>query len=114
MPSKIKLVRIPLLIHGVLVALAALGSVLALFGRRPGVAFFVLIFTAAFAVVDFLTAQAVEKKESWSYTAAIVLGILMLFSFPIGTVLGILILIGIFSDEGKAWFDKATPKTPAQ
>ena len=50
------------------------------------------------------TAQGIADKKNWAKTVGIILAILMLFSFPIGTALGIIILIDLFSDEGKQWF----------
>ncbi|RKZ27794.1 hypothetical protein DRQ29_02975 [bacterium] len=48
--------------------------------------------------------REILHKKNWAKTVGIILAILMLFSFPIGTTLGIIILIDLFSDEGKQWF----------
>jgi hypothetical protein len=36
----------------------------------------------------------------------------MIPNFPVGTILGIILLINFFSDEGKAWFEEGGPVTP--
>ncbi|MBI2449020.1 hypothetical protein HYV49_01865 [Candidatus Pacearchaeota archaeon] len=59
---------------------------------RIPLAFMIMIslFIFAFGVFQFFVAGGLLKKESWARTSAIVLGILMLFSFPIGTFIGII------------------------
>lgn len=55
-------------------------------------------------IFDILIGIFLGKGSGWARIAAIIIGILSLLSFPIGTVLGILCLVILFSDEGKAYF----------
>ncbi len=51
-----------------------------------------------------MTAKGVANKKNYGKILAIIFGILMLPSIPIGTILGIVILLNIFNEQGKAWF----------
>ncbi len=57
------------------------------------------------------TAKGILNKKGWAKILGIILAILALSGFPIGTALGIWILVNFFSDEGKAWFEE-TPQAP--
>lgn len=57
------------------------------------------IFAAAWAVFVFFTYRAIGQGRGWARIAAIVIAILALLNFPIGTVLGVLILIGAFDPD---------------
>ncbi|MEK6550692.1 MAG: hypothetical protein AAB329_07630 [Pseudomonadota bacterium] len=61
-------------------------------------AFFALIFLI-FPVFYFLLGRAIKQHKEWGRVAGIVLGILMLAGFPIGTILGAYILWCL----GKGW-----------
>ena len=59
------------------------------------------------------TAKGIANKKGWAKILGIILAIMALPGFPIGTALGIWILVNFFSDEGKAWFEEgAAPVTP--
>jgi len=55
------------------------------------------------------TGLKIKAEVSWARTLGIVLAILMLLSFPIGTILGIVILVLLFKPEVKALFKKTKP-----
>lgn len=57
------------------------------------------------AAVDFYAAVKIAKVQKIGRTLGIVLGILSLFSFPLGTALGVYALWFFFGDEGKALYD---------
>ncbi|MDB5046696.1 MAG: hypothetical protein JWQ08_2746 [Deinococcus sp.] len=57
------------------------------------------VVAAAWAIFVFLTYRAVGQGRGWARIAAIVIAILGLLSFPIGTILGVLILIGAFDPD---------------
>ena len=67
-------------------------------------AIFYIIMGVVIFFLYFMTAKGVANKKNYGKIMAIIFGILMLFSVPIGTILGIIILINMFSEEGKAWF----------
>lgn len=56
------------------------------------------------AIFDFIAAYGLFNYRSWARILAIILGILNLFLFPIGTALGIYTLWVMFNDETKALF----------
>jgi len=56
------------------------------------------------AVLYLLTARGIARRKVWGKLAGIVLAILMLPAFPIGTVLGIFVLTGLLGQEAKSWF----------
>jgi p-aminobenzoyl-glutamate transporter AbgT len=66
-----------------------------------------LIFAIVFVVIGIvylLTAKGIADKKNWAKIVGIILGILSLPSIPIGTVLGIFILIGLIGEEADSWF----------
>ena len=56
------------------------------------------------AIFDFIAAYGLFNYRSWARILAIILGILNLFLFPIGTLLGVYTLWVMFNDETKALF----------
>lgn len=67
------------------------------------VGFVILVFMVGIGIFHIITASAMKKQKSWTRVAGIVLGILMLGSFPLGTIFGIFILIGVFEKESENW-----------
>jgi len=51
-----------------------------------------MIFFSIFIGIHYLTSVGAEKKAPWARGLSILLAILLLFGFPIGTVLGIILL----------------------
>lgn len=81
------------LVVAVLIALGTiLSTALAIAGdhsfRLP-----ILIVNLGLAVVAYLTSRGIEAQKNWAKWTGIVLGILELFNFPIGTVIGIAVLV---------------------
>jgi cell division protein FtsW (lipid II flippase) len=52
-----------------------------------------LLFNAALAAVMWITAWGVEERKNWARWVGIAVGILELFNFPFGTVVGIAVLV---------------------
>jgi MFS family permease len=67
-----------------------------------GIAIFCV--TAMSGVLYLLTARGIANKKNWAKIVGIILAILMLPWIPIGTVLGIFALTGLFSEEANSWF----------
>lgn len=66
---------------------------------------FGLFFTIAGAVASALVGWGLWNLKSWARMAAIVLAILQLFAFPVGTVIGALIIWYLWQDpDGLAAF----------
>ncbi|ULH15051.1 hypothetical protein MF271_13955 [Deinococcus sp. KNUC1210] len=55
------------------------------------------------AVLYFFTLRAVQQGKSWGRIVAIVMFILGLLNFPVGTLLGVFGLIGAFDQEVTAY-----------
>lgn len=60
----------------------------------------------------FAIARGIHEKKNWAKTVGFILAILMLFNIPIGTVLGIILLIGFSDEESKAWFSGMSATAP--
>ena len=71
------------------------------------VGFVLLGLTAVVGVAELAAAAAVAKRKSWGRVLGIVLGVLMLPLFPVGTVLGIFILLGLLGGSAREWFGAA-------
>ncbi len=59
--------------------------------------------TAGLILLLYLTRRAVLEGRSWGRVASIVIAVLSLLVFPFGTVLGVIMLIGAFDREVKAY-----------
>lgn len=59
----------------------------------------------AFAAIDFYAGYKIGKIQKIGRTLGIVLGILSLFSFPVGTALGVYAIWFFFGDMGKALYN---------
>jgi len=83
-------------------------------GTIAGVIFGVifLIVGIVIFILYLMVAKGIVNQKSWAKILGIILAILMLTSIPIGTVLGIILLINFFSDESKEWFEQAKTTTP--
>ncbi|MCK4234779.1 hypothetical protein KAX75_10140 [candidate division WOR-3 bacterium] len=81
------------------------------FAAMAGLGIFYIIFGIIVFILYFFTAKGVANKKNYGKIMAIIFGILMLPSIPIGTILGIVILINMFNDQGKAWFAGTAPVT---
>ncbi|HSA96132.1 MAG TPA: hypothetical protein VLJ16_08775 [Acidobacteriota bacterium] len=128
MPESIKVARIAFVVAaGLEIATAALlvfifvaGAVLIGWGTERagllgsallGAAGVVLaVAFAAFAVADLLIASGIAKGRPWARIAGTAMAILLLFGFPVGTVLGILALMGLLGRDARDWF--GAPRIP--
>ena len=64
-----------------------------------GTLWIIFVIGLAWLVFEFFTLRAVQAGKSWGRVAAIVIFILSLLNFPLGTILGIFGLIGAFDPE---------------
>jgi hypothetical protein len=63
-------------------------------------------FIICWGIFEILIGVFLGKGMPWARIAAIVIGILSLPSFPVGTALGIIALVVLFGQEGKAYFQR--------
>jgi hypothetical protein len=127
MPDSIKTTRIALIVAaGLGFATAALllfiflsGAVLIGWGtERAGLLGSALlgatgIFLAVgFAVVgaaDLVIASGIAKGRPWSRFAGIAMAGLLLIAVPVGTIVGIIALMGLLGRDARDWFGTAAP-----
>ncbi len=72
------------IVTAILLLLAVTGN-----GLRP----LQLVFYLVFGAIAYATAKGIENQRPWAKWVGIALGILELLNFPIGTVIGIAILV---------------------
>lgn len=104
-----------LMIVGVLILLIFCGvGLAALFSGdsdavAPGLIFIVAGFFIGliFGVIGFFSikaAKAIQERKNWGRIFGIVLAIIIVAQFPIGTLAAVFIFIGLFSNESEGWF----------
>jgi hypothetical protein len=64
---------------------------------------------AAFGIIDLVVASAIAKGRPWSRYAGIILGVLYLVAVPVGTILGIIALMGLLGGDARDWFGPIRP-----
>lgn len=68
---------------------------------------------AAFGVADLVIAAGIAKGQTWAKFAGVAMAVLRLAGFPIGTVLGIIALLGLLGGDARDWFAGASVSRPA-
>ncbi len=76
-------------LSGIVVALSLLLAVIGGGGLQP----FRLVFYAVSGAIAYATGKGIENQRPWAKWVGITLGILELLNVPIGTVIGIAILV---------------------
>ena len=122
MPDSIKVARIAFVVAaGLEIATAALfvfifiaGAVLIGWGtERAGLLGSALLGAAgivlavsftAFAVANLFIASGIAKGRPWARIAGTAMAVVLLIGFPVGTVLGILALMGLLGRDARDWF----------
>ena len=67
---------------------------------------FGMLVSGAFGIARLVVGFGLLRMQSWARWAAVVLAILGLGGFPIGTAVGVLILIYLLGDEGRQAFEQ--------
>jgi hypothetical protein len=68
------------------------------------VAFFWGLFGVGYGAFQIVIGVFLGKGKGWARIAALVVGIIALRNMPIGTVLGVLCLVFLLGEEGRAYF----------
>jgi hypothetical protein len=131
MPDSIKVARIALVVAaGLEIATAALflfifvsGAILIGWGTEragllgsavlgaAGVALAVLF--AAFGVAGLFIAAGIAEGRPWARLAGIAMALVLLIGVPVGTVLGVLVLLGLLGRDARDWFGVPGVPPPA-
>lgn len=72
-----------------------------------GIAAFIGVFLLLLAIPSFIGGWGLMRRKSWSRLLVLVLGFLSLFSFPLGTALGIYTIWLLMQDGAEAFFAEA-------
>lgn len=121
MPDKVRNAQLCLIVAGWLkIATAGLflfifvaGSVFIGRGERSGLvgsallgAMGIVLFAASAAAgaVDIIAAVGVRRHAKWARFLGVIIGVLMLPLFPVGTILGLFVLAGLLDADARAWF----------
>lgn len=64
---------------------------------------------AAFGVADLVIASGIAKGRPWARFAGIAMAGLLLIAVPVGTILGIIALMGLLGRDARDWFATAAP-----
>ena len=126
MPDSIKTTRIALVVAaGLAFATAALfafiflsGAVLVGLGSESAgllgsallgaTGIFIAVGLAAFGVAELFVASGIAKGKPWARFAGIALAVVLLVAVPVGTVLGIIALMGLLGRDARDWFGGAS------
>ena len=68
---------------------------------------------AAFGIADLLIAAGIAKGSPWARYAGTAMAALLLIAVPVGTVLGVLALLGLLGRDARDWFGAPKPSRPA-
>ena len=64
---------------------------------------------AAFGVIDLVVAAGIVKGRPWARYAGILVSVIYLIAFPVGTVIGIVGLSGLLGRDARDWFATGPP-----
>jgi membrane associated rhomboid family serine protease len=65
-----------------------------------------------FGLLYLAIGKGIHNRKEWAKTVGFIFAILMLLSIPIGTILGIILLLGFSDEQSKAWFSGAGNMDP--
>jgi len=68
---------------------------------------------AALGVINLIVASGIAKGKVWARYAGIVLAVISLLAFPIGTILGVIALMGLLGHDAADWFGTPGTRRPA-
>ncbi|GAA5514704.1 hypothetical protein Dcar01_03464 [Deinococcus carri] len=72
-------------------------------GQLTTVLWTAFFLTAALILLLYFTRRAVLEGRSWGWVASIVIAVFSLLIFPVGTLLGIVMLLGAFDRDVRAY-----------
>lgn len=109
------------LLLGACTIIAVLFGVLSAIGNDQTAAFWTsfgmlcgVVFTIVTGIALFISGWGLLQMKSWARWLAIILAILSLFAFPIGTIIGIVIIWYLLKDDIKEAFEAAEGNMAAE
>lgn len=106
---------------GVCILLAVLVGVLVAIGDDPDAQFWTsfgmltgVVFSLAGGIALVVAGWGLLQMKSWARWLALILAILSLFGFPIGTIIGIVIIWYLLKDDVREAFEMAEGGMPAE
>jgi hypothetical protein len=75
---------------------------------------FIMIYSFIFTLPSFIAGYAMLKRKEWARTASIVAAVMETMSVPLGTAVAIYSFWFMFSDAGKALYEKNKARTQQQ
>jgi hypothetical protein len=70
------------------------------------ISLFMMVYTLIFTLPSFIAGYGMLKHKTWARTASIVAAVLETMSFPIGTAVAVYSFWFMFSDAGKAFYNR--------
>ncbi len=64
----------------------------------------ILVASLILAALFLLTAGGIRRRRKWARAGGIVLAVLLLPLFPMGTILGVFALLGLWGKDSRSWF----------
>jgi hypothetical protein len=106
---------------GACIIIAVLVGVLAAIGNDPTAQFWTsfgmlsgVVFSAAGGIALVIAGWGLLEMKSWARWLALILAIFSLFAFPIGTIIGVVIIWYLLKDEIRQAFEAAEVNMPAE
>jgi len=69
----------------------------------------ILAVTLIFGLLGWMTSSGITKKKRWSWVSSFIIAIILILLFPLGTILGIKLLLSLLSPEVKGWLGWRQP-----
>jgi hypothetical protein len=64
----------------------------------------VAIFSFFFGLAGLITSSGIIKGRRWSWLASLIIALVLVLLFPVGTIFGIKLLLCLFNRDVKSWF----------
>ncbi|MDI6846216.1 MAG: hypothetical protein QME28_08780 [Candidatus Saccharicenans sp.] len=75
-------------------------------------ALFITLSALIFGLLGLLIASGIRRGQPWSWPAALVISVLLVCLFPLGTPFGIKILVDLLSRQVREWFRSSGRPVP--
>ncbi|MDW3228466.1 MAG: hypothetical protein PHQ48_01325 [Acidobacteriota bacterium] len=64
----------------------------------------VMILSFFLSLTGLITSSGITKRKRWSWLASLIMAMLLILLFPVGTIFGLKLLLCLFNREVKNWF----------